>query len=406
MASVWNIDPRRSRVSFTARQLGVTVKGAFTCVKGELSIDLEALERSSAHIVIDASSLETALPGFAAILEAKDFLDVEHHPTIEFRSRTIFRSGDRYRITGELTFRGEPREVTVEAGPPDFLSQEAGEAKATSEPTAARIDGRVSLRGLIADEELEVTTELVAVVAEATTSRDAVPERASTVDTREPATVTRAAGGATVSDARSEAKTEETAAPDSEPLTGRPLRILGLAGSYRDGSFNQALLRAAIEEAPAGVVIEPFDLRDVPFYDADLEAAGDPPPVRQLKEAIAASDGLLIATPEYNRGLPARIKNAIDWASRPPFAAPLAGKPVALMGASTGRSGAANAMAHAREALQHSRARVLDRTVAVPRAHQLVDEEGNLADAATRHQIAQLIRELVETAGTAAERAA
>jgi chromate reductase len=396
----------------------MTIKGAFMCVKGELTIDREALERSTAHVVIDATSLETALPGFGAILEAKDFLDVEHHPTIEFRSGAISRSGDRYLIAGELLFRGDRREVTVEGGPPEFLNEgaSADDAASDAEPNLGRITGHATLRGLVADEELEVTIELEAVPGEAGVTGDVVADEAHAARSHEqaPMSAPTVAVPADSADETHAGEPEPEPEPEPEGVSAaesgdgelRPVRILGLAGSYRSGSHNQALLRAATEEAPPGVVIEPFDLRELPFYDADLEAAGDPLPVRRLKEAIAAADGLLIATPEYNRGLPARLKNAIDWASRPPFAAPLAGKPVALMGASTGRSGAAQALEHAREALEHARARVLDQTVTVPRAHALVDAEGDLIDPTTRRQIAGLVRELAEAAAPAAERAA
>ena len=302
-----------------ARQMGMAIKGTFTCVKGELTIDPEALERSTAVVVIDATSLETALPAFAAILEAKDFLDLEHHPTIEFRSGAISRSGDRHLIAGELLFRGESREVTVEAGPPEFLTDEssADQADAAAPPNRVRIRGSAALKGLVADEDLEVTIELEAVPAAAGVTADLAAGEKAAAQTLEHTAVTTpaAAAPADAADGAQAARTESGAPrePDPEGVITvesgvdekRPVKILGLAGSYREGSHNQALLRAAMEEAPPGVVIEPFDLRDLPFFDADLEAAGDPPPVRRLKEAIAAADGLLIATPEYNRGLPA-----------------------------------------------------------------------------------------------------
>ena len=117
------------------------------------------------------------------------------------------------------------------------------------------------------------------------------------------------------------------------------MQVLGIAGSLRSASYNRALLRAARELAPAGAEIVDFDLRELPFYDGDVEAAGDPEAVAAFKDAIRAADALLIATPEYNHGLPGVLKNAIDWASRPALASPLAGKPVAIMGASTGRGG-------------------------------------------------------------------
>jgi NAD(P)H-dependent FMN reductase len=96
------------------------------------------------------------------------------------------------------------------------------------------------------------------------------------------------------------------------------MRIVGIAGSLRAGSYNAALLRAAAEVAPEGVEIDVRTIRGVPVYDADLEAAeGIPEAVTALKEAVAAADGLLLATPEYNNGIPGAFKNAIDWMSRP-----------------------------------------------------------------------------------------
>ncbi|HRE42892.1 MAG TPA: NADPH-dependent FMN reductase, partial [Terricaulis sp.] len=118
-----------------------------------------------------------------------------------------------------------------------------------------------------------------------------------------------------------------------------PLRILGLAGSLRQASLNRALLRAAADLAPEGVAIESFDLIDVPLYNGDVEAAGDPPAVAALKAAIAGADGVLFVTPEYNHGVPAVTKNAVDWASRPARGAPLGGKPVGIIGASPGQTG-------------------------------------------------------------------
>src|SRR6266542_608886 len=158
----------------------------------------------------------------------------------------------------------------------------------------------------------------------------------------------------------------------------------------------------------ASKAVEPLDderflvrgdlvIKDTPF-EIELEAAGDPEPVTELKEAIRRADGLLIATPEYNRGLPGGLKNAIDWASRPALASPLAGKPVAIMGASTGRGGTARAQQQLREALGFSRAIVVEEPeVLVPEAFMRFDAEGRLTDERTREEIAELLAALAGT---------
>jgi chromate reductase, NAD(P)H dehydrogenase (quinone) len=170
------------------------------------------------------------------------------------------------------------------------------------------------------------------------------------------------------------------------------MRVLGIAGSLRAGSYNRALLEAARELAPPSMEIEEFDLRGLPFYDGDLEAAGDPAPFAAFKDAIRRSDALLIATPEYNRGIPGVLKNAIDWASRPPLGSPLAGKPVAIMGASTGRGGTARAQEQLRAALEYSRADVVAQPeVLVPEAYMRFDEEGRLTDEETRTRLRSLL---------------
>ncbi len=120
------------------------------------------------------------------------------------------------------------------------------------------------------------------------------------------------------------------------------LRIVGISGSLRRGSFNTALLRAAAEHAPEGVEIAVETIHGIPLYDADLETAeGIPPAVARLKDLVAAADGLLLVTPEYNNAIPGVFKNAIDWMSRPPADASrvFGGKPVALIGASPGGFG-------------------------------------------------------------------
>jgi chromate reductase, NAD(P)H dehydrogenase (quinone) len=178
------------------------------------------------------------------------------------------------------------------------------------------------------------------------------------------------------------------------------MRILGIAGSLREGSYNRALLRAARELLPEGVELVDHDVRALPFYDGDVEAAGDPEAVVRFKQAIREADAILIATPEYNRGVPGVLKNAIDWASRPPLASPLTGKPVAIMGASTGRGGTARAQEQLHSALEFSRAHVLEQPeVLVPEAYLHFDSSGELADEGIRADIAELLDTLVHVAG-------
>jgi chromate reductase len=176
------------------------------------------------------------------------------------------------------------------------------------------------------------------------------------------------------------------------------VRILGIAGSLRSGSHNRALIRAARELAPSGVEVVEFDLRGLPFYDGDVEAAGDPEAVAAFKDAIRSAGALLISTPEYNHGIPGVLKNAVDWASRPALASPLVGKPVAIMGASTGRGGTRRAQWQLREALTFPRAAVLEPHVLVPEAYMRFDEHGELADEETRAKIAGLLDSLAAVA--------
>ena len=169
-------------------------------------------------------------------------------------------------------------------------------------------------------------------------------------------------------------------------------RILAIAGSLRQGSYNQGLLRAAQEVAPEWVEVQFFDIGTLPFFNEDVEAAGDPEPVRQFKDAIRASNALLIATPEYNGSVPGILANAIDWASRPTGRSALRNKPVAVMGAVLGKSGSANAQAILRGVLGRIGAVVVpDPQILVPQASKLFDEQVNLRDEGTREEIRQLV---------------
>jgi chromate reductase, NAD(P)H dehydrogenase (quinone) len=175
--------------------------------------------------------------------------------------------------------------------------------------------------------------------------------------------------------------------------TPPPVTFLGIAGSLRRMSFNRGLIRAAVDLAPAGITVEPYDFSDVPLYNGDVEAEGDPEPVARFKEAIARVDGLLIATPEYNHCVPGVLKNAIDWASRPARASVLTDKPVAIMGASPGQGGTARAQQHLRDGLAYTNGYVLPLPeVLVPLAPQKFDAESNLVDPDTREQVVDLLK--------------
>ncbi len=176
-------------------------------------------------------------------------------------------------------------------------------------------------------------------------------------------------------------------------------RILGISGSLREGSYNTALLRAAAELLPPGVEIEEFDLSPIPLYNGDVEATGDPAPAAALRAAVREADALLLATPEYNRGTSGVLKNAIDWLSRPALASVLRWKPVAVIGASSGRGGTRRAQQQVREALIFPGAVVLEEPeVAVPLAWERFDPAGELTDERMREALAELIEALVETA--------
>jgi chromate reductase, NAD(P)H dehydrogenase (quinone) len=170
------------------------------------------------------------------------------------------------------------------------------------------------------------------------------------------------------------------------------LRILGIPGSLRTGSYNRALLRAAIELAPEGMEVEIFEgLGEIPSYNQDVEAKGEPQPVSQLKEAMASADGLLIATPEYNYSIPGVLKNALDWASRPPKGSPLSGKPVGLMGASGGGSGTMRSQLALRQVFVFTGCLVLPKPeVYVTRAPEKFSD-GRLEDERTREHLARFL---------------
>lgn len=176
----------------------------------------------------------------------------------------------------------------------------------------------------------------------------------------------------------------------------RQIKILAFAGSLRKGSYNKALVRAAVELAPENVKMEVFDLEGIPPYNQDLES-NPPQRVAEFKEKIRNADALLIATPEYNYSVSGVLKNAIDWASRPKADTPLEGKPVAIMSASTGRLGGARAQYHLRQSFVFLNTHPINRPeVMLSSAQDNVDANGRLTNEQTRQLIRQLIEALVE----------
>lgn len=171
--------------------------------------------------------------------------------------------------------------------------------------------------------------------------------------------------------------------------------IIGLCGSLRRGSFNLMLLRAAVEAVPPGTSIEPESIREIPLYDGDLETEqGLPAAVQRLKERIAAADGLLIVTPEYNNSMPGVLKNAIDWLSRPAADIPrvFRGRPVAVIGATPGPGGTALSQAAWLPVLRTLGMRPwFEGRVLISGAGKVFDSEGRVADAATRDRIRAFI---------------
>lgn len=177
----------------------------------------------------------------------------------------------------------------------------------------------------------------------------------------------------------------------------QPIRVLGIPGSLREGSFNKGLLRAAREEAPEHMQIDLFELDAIPLFDQDVEDEGDPAPVRRMKTAIREADAVLIAVPEYQHGMSGVLKNALDWASRPPRDAPLTGKVAGMMGASPSPVGTARAHLQLRRVLSYNQCRMVTKPeVLVAHAPDKFDDEGRFTDEKGREFIRKHLAALAE----------
>ena len=175
------------------------------------------------------------------------------------------------------------------------------------------------------------------------------------------------------------------------------MTILALSGSLRIGSLNTALVRTARDLAPAGVEVELFEgLESIPAFNEDRESVL-PAAVQDMNRKIREADALLVATPEYNGGMPGALKNAIDWASRPHGEGPVVGKPTAVIGASTTAYGAKWAQEQIRRALTLSGAMVIDAELEVARAHEKI-LAGEVVDSATRDGLQRVVDDLAEAA--------
>jgi chromate reductase len=172
------------------------------------------------------------------------------------------------------------------------------------------------------------------------------------------------------------------------------VKVLGISGSLRKGSYNTMALKAAQKLAPPGMTIERFDLRPIPIYDDDVRAAGFPEPVQAFRRAIAEADAVLFVSPEYNFSIPGVLKNAIDWASRPPDQ-PFNEKPVAMMGCSPGPVGTTRMQYHLRQVMVFLNAFPLNKPeVAIGNMAQRIDAAGNITDETTAGFVRQLLEAL------------
>src|SRR5437660_10264142 len=168
-------------------------------------------------------------------------------------------------------------------------------------------------------------------------------------------------------------------------------KILAMCGSLRKGSYNMAALRIAIAQRPAGMTVEVADISQIPLYNEDVRQQGFPPPVETLRRQIKEADALLFACPEYNYSMTGVLKNAIDWASRPPDQ-PFAGKPCAILGAAAGMAGSARAQYDLRRSCVFLDMHPLNKPeVLIGQAQTKFDADGRLTDEVGRGLIRDLL---------------
>ncbi|MFH1586766.1 MAG: NADPH-dependent FMN reductase [Candidatus Diapherotrites archaeon] len=176
------------------------------------------------------------------------------------------------------------------------------------------------------------------------------------------------------------------------------MKLLGIAGSLRKESLNLKLLKNAASLAKGqGAEVEIFDLSPIPLYNGDVEAKGIPDSVKELREKIASANGLLLSSPEYNHSIPGVLKNAIDWASRPPNT-PFWGKPCAIFGASPGEFGTVRGQLALRTTLTALNVSLIAQPqFHLPFADGAFDENGKMKEKERSEQLGKLIEKLIET---------
>lgn len=175
----------------------------------------------------------------------------------------------------------------------------------------------------------------------------------------------------------------------------KPVRIFGMSGSLRKGSYNSATLRAAATLLPDSATLETFDLSPIPLYNDDVRAAGYPPVVQELRSKVEAADAILFVTPEYNYSMSGVLKNAIDWASRPP-GPPLTRKPVGIMGATQGLWGTTRAQYHLRQCCVFLDLYPINKPeVLIAQAQTKFNDKGELTDEMTKKLIKEHLENLV-----------
>ena len=177
------------------------------------------------------------------------------------------------------------------------------------------------------------------------------------------------------------------------------MHIVAISGSLRKGSYNTMLVKELAELAPEDMTIKVVEIGNLPLYNQDDEATF-PAVAQELKDKIEAADGVIIATPEYNRSIPGVLKNAIDWASRPYGKNSFAGKPVLVAGVSVGKIGTAVAQSHLKQIMVYLDTRVVGQPeLYLGPATELFDEEGNLTNDSTKELLVKALGVLAARVG-------